>query len=295
MKRAARIAVAAALAFPAIAHVGEPLEPHDLWTAWEFEPGVVIPLAIFALLYVRGARASRGVALYQMACFWSGWILLALALVSPLHPLGEVLFSAHMLQHEILMLLAAPLLVISRPLVPMLWALPVAWRRSAGALAKTPLIKRTWLALTLPITAWWIHAAAIWLWHAPPIFQATLTSDWVHSAQHLSFLLSALLFWWSLFFTHARLGYGAATIYVFTTCIHTSILGALLTLAPSLWYPAYAASTARWGVSPLEDQQLGGLVMWIPASLVYLAACLFFFAQWLRKSDVMLAERWYAQ
>jgi len=278
----------------ALAHTGEPLAPHDLWTSWEFAPGVVIPLAISALLYARGARRSRGAGARQIASFWVGWITLTLALVSPLHPLGEVLFSAHMVQHEILMLVSAPLLVVSRPLAPMLWGIPFAWRRVAGRAAKVGWIQRTWRGLTDPLTAWLVHAIALWAWHAPAMFQATLTSDWAHSAQHLSFLLSALLFWWSLFYAHGRLGYGASILYVFTTCVHTSILGALLTLAPSLWYPAYAGGTAVWGLTPLQDQQIGGLVMWVPAGVIYMCVGLFLFAQWMRESEAMAARRWYA-
>ncbi len=292
-----RIGLLLAVLAPAVAaaHSGEPLEPHDLWAAWSFDPGVVIPLAISAILYARGARVSRGVSRRQMACFWSGWITLALALVSPLHPLGEALFSAHMVQHEILMLVSAPLLVVSRPLVATLWALPFAWRRTVGRWTKAPRFEQAWRRLTDPVSAWLIHGIALWLWHAPALFQATLTSDWAHMAQHLSFLLSALLFWWSLFYSHGWLGYGASVLYVFTTSVHTSILGALMTLAPSLWFPAYAGRTAAWGLTPLQDQQIGGLVMWVPAGLVYLGAGLYFFAQWLRESEVLVARRWYAQ
>ena len=220
--------------------------------------------------------------------------MLVLALVSPLHPLGEALFSAHMVQHEILILVCAPLLVVSRPLVPMLWGLPFSWRRTVGQWSKLPWVERGWRSVTSPPSAWWIHAVALWVWHAPAMFQATLSSAWMHAAQHLSFLLSALLFWWSLFYAHGRLGYGASVIYVFTTSVHTSILGALLTLSSTLWYPAYANGTAPWGLSALEDQQIGGLVMWIPASVVYLGMALLLIVQWLRESETMVVRRGYA-
>jgi putative membrane protein len=293
MKRACGLAALA----PALAcaHAGELLEPHDLWSAWQFTPGVVIPLALTALLYVRGARLSRGISSCRAALFWSGWIVLTLSLVSPLHSLGEVLFSAHMVQHELLILAAAPLLVLSRPLVPLLWGLPFEWRRTAGRWSKVWAVERTWRGLTAPSAAWLLHAVALWAWHAPGMFQATLTSEWAHTAQHLSFLGTALLFWWSLFYTHGRLSYGASFLYVFTTSVHTSILGALLTFAPSLWYPAYGERTAAWGISPLADQQIGGLVMWIPAGIVYLGLGLLLFARWLRESDVLAAGRWYAR
>jgi putative membrane protein len=235
------------------------------------------------------------VSIRELVCFWSGWFILAISLLSPIHPLGEVLFSAHMMQHELLMLVAAPLLVLSRPLTPVLWSLPLEWRRALGRGSKEAFVRRSWGTLTNPLIAWWIHAAALWLWHAPFLFQATLPSDWVHAAQHISFFASALLFWWSLFYARGRAGYGAGFLYVFTTAIHTSILGALLTFAHSVWYPAYSSTTGYWGLSPLEDQQIGGLIMWIPAGVIYLAAGLGLFLLWLRESDAMATRREYAQ
>jgi putative membrane protein len=195
-------------------------------------------------------------------------------------------------QHEVLMLVAAPLLVLGRPLVPFLWALPVPWRRAAGAAAKAPWWQAVWRAITNPLAAWAIHAAALWIWHAPALFQATLESEWMHTLQHLSFFLSALLFWWAL--VHGRsglMGYGAAVLYVFTTSLHSGALGALLTFATRLWYPAYATSTQAWGLTPIEDQQIGGLIMWIPAGLVYVVAGLALFAGWLRESDRRVERR----
>jgi len=294
MKRWLLIALFAFSQVSGFGHSGELLEPHDLWRAWAFDPGIVLPLAATAILYARGARISRGAAAPQFACFWGGWLFLVLSLISPVHPLGEVLFSAHMAQHEILMLVAAPLLVLSRPLVPMLWGLPITWRRALGQWSKGRMVQGVWRSISQPSVAWGIHAVALWLWHAPQLFQATLTNEWIHSAQHLSFFGSALLFWWSLFFAHGRASYGAGFLYIFTTAIHTSILGALLTFARTVWYPAYAFSTKAWGLTPLEDQQLGGLIMWIPAGVVYLAAGLALFALWLRESDVLAGQRSYA-
>ena len=292
--RLSRLLLAVA-ASPLFAHSGEPLEPHDLWTAWRFDPGVVIPLVIAAILYIRGARTYRGVSLQQIACFTAGYLVLVVALISPLHPLGEVLFSAHMVQHELLMLVAAPLLVLSRPLVPFLWGVPLPLRRTLGRWSKWTPIERSWHALTRPMVAWWVHAIVLWIWHAPSFFQATLTNEWVHAAQHTSFLVSALLFWWSLFYVRGQAGYGVAVLYVFTTAVHTSILGALLTFAPTVWYPAYAATVANWGLSPIEDQQIGGLIMWIPAGIVYVVIGLWLFAAWLRESDAIAVSRGYLE
>jgi putative membrane protein len=279
--------MAVLLVLPAIAfaHSGEPLRPDDLLSAWEFDPGVVIPLALTAVLYWQGSRQHVGLTGLERSCFWLGWASLVLALVSPLHSLGEVLFCAHMTQHEILMLVSAPLLVISRPLVTFLWALPFEWRRTLGRWSKEGSIQRSWAFFTDPFSAWWIHALAIWSWHIPYLFDLTLTSDLAHSAQHLSFFLSALIFWWSLFYSHGRRTYGAGVLYVFTTAIHTGILGALLTFSSKPWYSPYLRTTQPWGYTPLEDQQVGGLIMWVPASLVYLAAGLYLFSAWLKESD----------
>src|SRR5579884_2428956 len=173
------------------AHIGEIPEPHDLWTAWTFDPGIVIPLAVTAVPYAIGFRRARGLARSQALWFAAGWLWLVIALVSPVHAVGEALFCAHMTQHEILMLLAAPCLVLGRPLVPFLWALPAAWRRNVGRINRIPL-------LTNAFAAWLIGGIVLWVWHAPVLFNATLSSDLVHSLQHISFLFSSLLFWWAL-------------------------------------------------------------------------------------------------
>jgi putative membrane protein len=278
----------------AFAHGGKPHNFHDLWRTWAFEPVVLTSLGLSLLLYGIGVtrvwrKASPGrlVSKHEVLAFAAGWLALFIALVSPLHPWGQVLFSAHMTQHEVLMLIAAPLLVLGRPALPFLWALPLDAARITGTLTRAEPFKRVWRFLTNPFVAWAIHAIALWIWHIPVLFEATLTSDLVHTLQHLSFLLSALLFWWSLIHgPQGLMGFGAATLYVFTTSLHSGLLGALITFANTVWYPAYSEYTASWGLTPLEDQQLGGLIMWIPAGLVYILAGLVLFAGWLRESEV---------
>lgn len=273
------------------AHDGQPLQPHDLWSAWSWEPLVLLGLSLSAWMYVHGARtlwrnagAGHGVRTWEAAAFGAGWVALAISLISPLHRLGSVLFAAHMAQHELLMVVAAPLLVLGRPVVPFLWAMPLAWRRRLGALTATATVNRIWNLLTKPSVAWAAHAAAIWAWHAPGLYQATLASETMHTLQHVSFLGTALLFWWALLHgREGRLGRPAAVIYLFTTAMHTSLLGALLTFSDRLWYPLYDASTLPWGLAPLEDQQLAGVIMWVPAGLAYLFAALGLAATWLRE------------
>ena len=280
-------------------HEGQPHNWDELARAWSFEPLVVVSLTLMALLFAVGlwrlwreAPRRRAVKPWEALCFAGGWLALFVALVSPLHAWGSVLFSAHMTQHEVLMLVAAPLLVLGRPLVVFLWAFPVEWSRRIGNIGKIGAVSRAWHWLTLPLVAWAVHAVALWTWHVPVLFDAVLHSEWVHTLQHLSFLISALLFWWALLHgPRGAMGYGAAVLYLFTTSIHSGVLGALLTIAGSVWYPSYIGLTSSWGLTPLEDQQLGGLIMWIPAGLVYVIAGLALFAGWLREADVRAARR----
>ena len=165
-----------------------------------------------------------------------------------------------MTQHEMLMLVAAPLLVLGRPAdrVP-----PRAARRAGPAawpaLSNRPAWRAIWGAVTHPFVAWLVHAAVLWVWHAPPLFQATLHNEWVHAAQHTSFLLSALLFWWSLI--HGGAGaaaYGVAVLYLFTTAVHSGLLGALLTFARTAWYPDLCRPTESWGLTPWKTSSSAG-------------------------------------
>ena len=278
----------------ALAHGGQPHNWHDLAWAWSFEPIVSVSLALTAVLFVIGlwrlwreSTRRKSIRTWEALCFLGGWVALFVALVSPLHAWGRVLFSAHMSQHEVLMLVAAPLLVLGRPLIAFLWALPVEWSRTLGNVAKLRWINRTWTTLTIPLVAWLVHAIALWIWHIPLLFDAVLHNEAVHTAQHLSFLISALLFWWALIHgPQGAMGYGAAVLYLFTTSIHSGLLGALITVATSVWYPSYVGLTSSWGLTPLEDQQLGGLIMWIPANLVYVIAGIALFAGWLREAEL---------
>jgi putative membrane protein len=297
MRSRAKFCITAILIFTsraALAHETDaPQSVHELIRDWEFDPVVVMALILSAWFYVRGIRrlwkivgVNNGIKRWEAICFGCGWFFTAVALVSPLHAWGEALFSAHMVQHEILMLIAAPLFVLGRPMIAFLKALPGKWAGQLARCGNSPPWQRFWRAVTYPLNAWVIHALALWIWHIPYLFQATLDNDFIHSLQHSSFLFSALLFWWALMHGRARMrGYGIAVLYVFTTAMHTGALGALITFAGTILYPDYASTTLAWHLTPLEDQQLGGLIMWIPAGLVYVVAGLALFAAWLRESE----------
>jgi putative membrane protein len=260
--------------------------------SWSFEPWVVAPLALSAALYACGvarlwrhAGRFRGIGRRQVAAFAAGWIVLVAALVSPLDALGAYLFSAHMVQHELLMVVAAPLMVLGRPLAAWAWAFSPAQRHAIGRGLRVRWWAATWTLLTDPLAAWALHALALWLWHVPRLFDAALANEGWHALQHACFLGTALLFWWAVLGrdTRSHPNSGFALAYLFTTMLHTSALGALLTLAPTAWYEGYAASTAPFGLDPVQDQQLGGLVMWIPGGFAYVVAGLVMVARLLAR------------
>lgn len=263
--------------------------PAELWQSWSLEAGVVLPMIAGMLLYARGLRRlwlrageGHGVRTWEAWCFAAGMLVLVGALVSPLHALGGALFSAHMTQHVLLMGVAAPLLVMGAPLIAFTWALPRHGRRTVSRVLNSQPLHATWYSLTRPFVASLLHGAAIWVWHAPALYAASVTSETVHAAQHASFMLSALLFWWAM---RERARHGVAVLYVFATAVHSTLLGALLAFAHDVFYTPYIATAPAWGLTPLEDQQIGGLIMWVPGGLIYLAAAMVLFASWLRHSQ----------
>jgi cytochrome c oxidase assembly factor CtaG len=282
MRTLIALIVAVAAAGPAAAH-GD--EAHALEPAWTLDPWIVAPLLIGALLYGIGSLRLRirGHAgrqrLRHMLAFWAGWAALAGALVSPLHWLGEHLFTFHMIEHEIVMAVAAPLIVVARPVAAFFWALPRSGRRAMLRVFQA--LRGAWTYLTGGNVATLLHGLAIWIWHIPLFFDAAVTDAALHRLQHLSFFLAAVLFWWSVLRVSDR---GIAAWHLFLTMLHTSMLGALMALAPRVLYVAQTRTAADWGLTPLEDQQLAGIVMWVPAGTVYAGAALALLALWIGRS-----------
>lgn len=266
------------------------------WRSWSFKPGVVLALAALASIYALGvlrlwrtAGIGSGISRGQAWAFACGWVALVVALVSPLDALSDALLSAHMVQHELLIVVAAPLIVFGAPAVALMWILPPAPRKTLFETIRRPAVLAVWAALTAPATAWLLHAVALWVWHLPELYEAALEDGLVHATQHVCFFATAALFWWGIAHgRYARLGYGAAVLYVFATALHSGILGALLTFSQTPWYASYVPTSADgriWGLTALEDQQLAGLLMWVPAGAVFVIVGLGFFAAWMRESE----------
>lgn len=276
------------------------VQPGEVWRAWNLDPLILPALLLLGGGYALGVRrlwreagVGRGIARGQAACFAAGWASLVAALVSPLDALSNVLFSVHMVQHALLLLAAPPLLLLGTPVPAFYWALPRSARRGTAARS----IARALGALpeTLarrPLLAWIAASIALWAWHIPTLYDAAVRVDWLHKLEHASFFFTALLFWWGIIAARGALrrSPGAALLYVFTAAMQSVLLGALLTLSAQPWYSAHRETAAAWGLTPLEDQQIAGAVMWVPAGIVYLVAMLAMLALWLRAAE-RAAER----
>jgi putative membrane protein len=249
---------------------------------------LLLPLAVYAAGVMRVWRAAgygRGIRFLEAGAFAGGWLTALAAVSPPLDEWSEQSMAAHMVQHELLMVVAAPLIAISAPMVAALWAMPAGFRaRTIDAVRRTG-VSTTWTMVTSPAAVFLFYAAALWIWHIPVLYDLALAHEAVHVIQHLCFFATATVFWWGIAHgRHGRAGYGAAVIYVFATAVHGGLLGALLTVAPRVWYAPYLSAHPA-GLTALEDQQLAGLLMWIPASLTFAAGGLALFAAWLRQSE----------
>lgn len=269
---------------PALAHAG-----HDEPALhWHFEAWLIAALTVTTLIYAQGWRRMRGRAIgrTEALCFAAGILALVLALQSPLDPLGEDLFSAHMAQHLMLMLVAAPLFVRARPLVAFLWAMPRGLRRWFGRWwGRGP--DSVFAVLISPVSVWIWFCGLFMFWHIPGPYGWALRHESVHVLEHLCFFVSSYAFWSVVIEPsgNRRLDYGATLMFVVTAAVLSGLPGALMVLTQRPFYPIHAAGAARWGLSLIEDQQLAGLIMWIPAGFAYLAAILVLFVQWLRAAE----------
>jgi putative membrane protein len=255
-----------------------------------FDISLAVLLAGASVLYARGvarlwrrAGVGRGIRTSDAARFAVGMAALAGALLSPIDGAADRSFAMHMLEHEMLMVLAAPLFVVSRPLEAWAWALAPRLRRAATIFVRAPAMRRLWRATTRPVSASVVHALALWLWHLPVLFAAAVANESLHVLQHACFFASALAFWWAMFGGASRSAGVASLACLFLTMLHTGALGALLTFAPTAWYVA-ADAPRLFGLTPLEDQQLGGLIMWVPGGLAYVVVGLAVVAGWLTKA-----------
>ncbi len=248
-------------------------------------------LTAISLLYAIGCYRRRqhsgriAIPRWRLICFAGAVSTLLLALVSPVNTLAEKLGWVHMIQHTVLMMISAPLFIAASPGGGILWAFPVSWRARLWRVKRKT---RSWrlphYSISQPIIIWLIFAVTLWIWHIPVLYEGALQSRFIHDLQHLSFFLTACLFWQALFhpLRRRRLNQGLGVLYLFLTSIHSTALGVLMAFSPVVWYPYYENTAPALGYSALEDQQIAGYIMWMPACMLYSAIAIALFAAWIR-------------
>ena len=234
-------------------------------------------LLVAAVTYVTGwlrlsSRAVRPARTPRLAAAMGALGTTAVALLSPLAALAHERFVAHMVQHLLLMSLAAPLVLLADPFPVVLWALPARGRAVLGSLfARRGALRRLLWTLTSTPLAWGLFAATLWLWHLPTLYEGALANGWLHGLEHLAFFGAALMFWWPLLHPAPRVRRpprpAAAIVYVVLAAFQSAALGLVLTLWPSVLYPFHASQ----GASALDDQAWGGIVMWSVSGVIDMA------------------------
>ena len=258
---------------------------HFLISSWSWHPEVILGCLSLAALY---AYFSKRRIDRQAAFFYSGLLLLLLALESPLDVLSDdYLFSAHMLQHLILILFVAPLLLLG---LPSSWIQRIISSKPAARLEGI---------LGLPAVSWSIGVGTLYFWHIPVFYNAAVANENIHALEHLCFLISAVIFWWPVIApiqAERHLSAFGNMLYIFAGAVANVVLGIVITFSSVSLYPAYINPDDAFGILPLirnglgitpqSDLQLGGLLMWIPGGIFYLSAILIAFAHWFHQPDL---------
>jgi cytochrome c oxidase assembly factor CtaG len=268
--------------FVAPAHAHLPADGGVL-AAWHWRWDVISVLIFFAILYVRGwarLRTSHGEAtVWHLGLYFLALLAIAIALLSPLDALASYLLIAHMLQHQLLMMAAAPLILLANPVPTLLWGFSQSFGFSAGhLLARRSSLGRLRDFVGWMPVAWGIYVVNLWVWHYPPAYEAALRNTMIHDLEHILFFLTALVFWWPAIRPVSRpapVRDGARILYLFLAATQDALLAGLIALSSRILYPHYETVSRLWDLTPQEDQIGGGIVMFGVGSTIYALAILF--------------------
>lgn len=261
--------------------------------SWDIQPWVIVSLLCACYGYLRGLarlprpRRGRIFGPWRVVAFCAAIAVLVVALLSPLSSLDDQLFSAHMAQHLLLMLVAPPLLVYSRPVMAWMCALPPAARQTVAQLWTGRRGLQWSVSLLMhPLMVWALASATLWFWHLPTPYRWAADSEAVHTLEHFCLFATSLMFWSLVIEPYGKrhTDYGLTLLFVATFSVQMGMLGAILTFAT---HPLYLApgGLLPWGFTALEDQQLAGVVMWVPVGLVHLSTMAILFLAWLEHAE----------
>lgn len=265
-----------------------------LWANWSFDPQFLVPVAIVAWFYVHGLSRwktrSREHPWWRTALYFTGLALLVISIESPIDRLAEHYLSFHMFQHELLMTLAVPIILLGAPTTPTLRGMP-RWLRLGviRPLARRRSVRVAYGWLTQPVVAIGAMTVVLWSWHiAPGWYDASVRNAFVHDLQHISLAATATLFWWNVIDPkprRARLAYIPRVLYVFVAGVPRQFLGAMLTFADRPVYDVYREASGPLALTTADDQQLGGLIMWVLGGMMYLLIMGLIFGVWAHRSE----------
>jgi putative membrane protein len=260
--------------------------------SWSIDPVLVVTVVAAAWGYALGLRRlwaggrGRGVPPRRAVSFFAGLAALVVALMSPLEELAVQLFSFHMIQHLVLILIVAPLLVYGAPVLVITLALPRTTRKGLRALERSRSMVLLKSVLFHSAIAGALFAVALWSWHLPSLYQSAVADDRWHVLEHSSFIGGSLLFWMHVIGRKRyRLDFGPAILLVFVSGLQSAALSVVLIFAGRALYPIHGRGARAWGLTPLEDQQLAGAIMWTPVGLVFLVTIVVLLARWLKAMD----------
>ena len=293
----ALLAVAAGqfLANPAPAYAHGGVAPGDnLWLAWNTSnPLPTLILFVVAFLYVNGLgrweRPSHPVTVWQKISFFSGLIVLFLALQSPIDPLAEHYFFIHQVQHLMIRMLGPLLVLLGAPLTPMLRGLPL-WMLQGVVrnLVRQTVVRKAYYQLTNPVVAVGIFMAALYLWQIPFLHDTAVRNDYVHEAMHGTMLFSGFLFWWLVIDPkphRSRLHYGLRVLYLGLIVLPNTVLGAGITFSRGLLYQSYSEVEQPFILNAITDQQLGGLFLWVIGDMMSIIAAGIVMVMWYQREQ----------
>ena len=267
------------------------------WQYWEFRPSVLLILLLMGLLYFRGWRRlsvvgnGRLVGPWHLLSYFLGIALLLVALLSGIDLYGERLFLMHMIQHELLMMIIPPLLLLARPMPVLMWGLPAAPRAQLARLMQRRSLFRTLLVqITRPDVCFAIFVMSLWLWHVPKAYDTAILNPFVHDLEHISFFGSAMIFWWHVIAAAPRIhkeAFAFRIVLILLAFVQNEALAVLIAFADEPLYQVYALGNGAWGLNPMQDQMWGAAIMWIPGGMMYGLAAIFLIA---RAANSMDAE-----
>ncbi len=269
-----------------LAHAGEPLQPHDVWSAWNLDPILIVGLTATVIAYRLGSRPTVDTPA-RRAGFAGAMVAIVVALVSPLDAMAATLVSAHMVQHVLLILVAAPLLAVSAPGPALLRGTPGGVRAGARIARRAVGLDANRIRLLrAPVARWVLYVVTLWVWHASVVYGAAVENEAIHVLEHAMFLGTALLIWAVILGpARTRVPGGLALLAVFTLGLQGIFLSALLTFAGEPWYAEFLFPPDGWGLDPITDQQLAGLLMWFPGAIIHTGIALYLFVTWISPRD----------